>query len=88
MIYSHKYSLGKIYLEKNMQNISPDPIVEKNRQLLLERSVVGLQKYGVTVNDNRLTQKQWLQHALEEALDLANYLQKLITDIEKEEERV
>ena len=63
---------------------SPDPIVEANRELLLQRSVVGLQKYGVTVNDNRLSRRQWLQHALEEALDLANYLQKLIQEEDKQ----
>ena len=63
---------------------SPDPIVEANRELLLQRSVVGLQKYGVTVNDNQLSRRQWLQHALEEALDLANYLQKLIQEEDKQ----
>jgi len=63
---------------------SPDPIVEANRELLLQRSVVGLQKYGVTVNDNPLSRRQWLQHALEEALDLANYLQKLIQEEDKQ----
>ena len=62
------------------EHISPDPIVEANRKLLLDRSIVGLQKYGTTVNDNPLSRKQWLQHALEEALDLANYLQKLIQE--------
>ena len=63
---------------------SPDPIVEANRELLLQRSVVGLQKYGVTVNDNPLGRRQWLQHALEESLDLANYLQKLIQEEDKQ----
>ena len=63
---------------------SPDPIVEANRELLLQRSVVGLHKYGVTVNDNPLSRRQWLQHALEEALDLANYLQKLIQEEDKQ----
>ena len=63
---------------------SPDPIVEANRELLLQRSVVGLQKYGVTVNDNPLSRRQWLQHALDEALDLANYLPKLIQEEDKQ----
>ena len=67
------------------EHISPDPIVEANRELLLQRSIVGLHKYGTTVNDNPLSRKQWLQHALEEALDLANYLQKLIQEENKEE---
>lgn len=52
-----------------------DPIVEQNVELLRERSTVGVQKYGTTLADNKLTHKQWLRHALEELLDGANYLQ-------------
>ena len=65
---------------------SPDANVELNVAMLRQRSVVGLQKYGVTLAGNKLTHKQWLQHALEEALDLANYLQSAIQQIEKEEQ--
>ena len=67
--------------------IAEDLVVERNRQLLLDRSKVGISKYGVTVDGNNLTEKEWLQHALEEALDLANYLQKLIIEKEREELR-
>lgn len=52
-----------------------DAVVEANRALLLFRSQVGIKKYGVTLSQARLTHRQILQHALEEALDLANYLQ-------------
>lgn len=65
--------------------ISPDPNVEKNREMLLQRSIFGQKKYGFTTADNPLTVKQWLQHALEECLDQANYLQAAITQIEREE---
>ena len=34
----------------------------------------GLNKYGTTLDRTDLTEKQWLQHAYEEALDLALYL--------------
>jgi vacuolar-type H+-ATPase subunit D/Vma8 len=64
---------------------SPDTNVEKNRQLLLDRSIVGKKKYGMTTCTNPLTHKQWLRHALEEALDMANYLQAAITEIERQE---
>lgn len=66
---------------------SPDSNVEKNRELLLQRSIVGLQKYGVTTDKANLTQKEWLHHALEEALDLANYLQAEISRAEEQEVR-
>jgi sulfur carrier protein ThiS len=55
----------------------------KLMQMLASRANVGLAKYGVTVSGSPLTRQQWLQHALEEALDLAVYLQRLI-DMDKE----
>ena len=54
---------------------SPDQNVERNRQLLLDRSRAGLKKYGVTTERNDLTFSDWLQHLLEELLDAANYVQ-------------
>jgi len=63
---------------------SPDSNVEKNREMLLQRSIVGLAKYGVTTDNNPLTLRAWLQHALEEALDMANYLQAAITKLDNE----
>lgn len=49
------------------------------------RQQIGIAKYGVQVADNQLTHKQWLQHAYEEALDLAIYLKRCITLIEADE---
>jgi len=65
------------------QPSSPDANVEAIRTMLLIRSQVGLNKYGVTTERPDLTTLQWLRHAQEEALDTAVYLQRLITDIEK-----
>lgn len=58
--------------------VAPDPVVEANRQLLLDRSRVGLAKYGVTLDAAPLSHRALLQHALEEALDFANYMQTVI----------
>ena len=60
-----------------------DPIVESVRQKLLERSQVGLSKYGVGLDRKDLGRLEWLRHAQEEALDLANYLERLIQDASK-----
>jgi len=49
------------------------------------RQALGLNKYGVSVADNPLTLKQWLQHAYEETLDKAVYLKRAIEEIEKSE---
>lgn len=64
------------------ERISPDANVERNRQMLLERSVVGFKKYGVTTERTDLSLPDWLQHALEEVLDLANYLQAAKSNLE------
>ena len=58
-----------------------DANVEKVRDMLLQRSNTGIEKYGCTTCRNDLTERQWLQHALEEALDLAVYLQAAISRI-------
>lgn len=39
----------------------------------------GLSKYGISVTDNPLSQREWLQHAYEETLDAAIYLKKLMS---------
>ena len=59
-----------------------DTNVEKNRELLLQRSLAGVAKYGTTTDANNLQLRDWLQHALEEALDMANYLQAAIALID------
>ncbi|MGA0208161.1 MAG: hypothetical protein ACO3LT_10290 [Ilumatobacteraceae bacterium] len=41
------------------------------------RQVRGLEKYGCTVADNPLETAEWIQHAIEEALDLVIYLRRL-----------
>jgi hypothetical protein len=45
---------------------------------LKEREAMGIRKYGTSVDDAMLTQKEWMQHAYEEALDFAVYLKKLM----------
>lgn len=44
------------------------------------RQQLGVKKYGTTVAENPLTEEQWLQHAYEEALDLAIYLKRLLQE--------
>ncbi len=59
---------------------------------LQQRRRMGLSKYGVSIDDNQLSRVQWLQHAKEEALDMAEYLQRLIDEENKldwpDEERI
>ena len=48
-----------------------------------ERSKIGLDKYGVTMERKDLDELAWLKHAQEEAFDLAVYLEKLIQEKQK-----
>lgn len=59
-----------------------DPVVETNVALLRSRSAVGIAKYGTTVAGNNLPLRAWLNHALEETLDNANYLQRAMQEID------
>ena len=52
-------------------------------QMIAERQQRGIEKYGTTVSANPLTLRDWLQHALEESLDHAIYLQRAIEELDK-----
>lgn len=60
-----------------------DANVEDVRRMLLERSQVGLKKYGCTTESAGLSVRDWLQHALEETLDHAVYLRAAIRGIDE-----
>ncbi len=51
---------------------------ERLCQELHERRAMGLKKYGTSLDGAGLSSLELLQHAKEEALDLAEYLQTLI----------
>ena len=61
-----------------------DPIVEAVRLKLLGRSQTGLHKYGVGLDRQDLTRRQWLVHLQEELLDAACYLEVLIQQEERD----
>lgn len=59
-----------------------DPVVEKVRADLHRRSQLGIAKYGQVLADNPAQHRDKLQHAYEEALDLANYLSWAIMELD------
>jgi hypothetical protein len=52
------------------------------------RQILGIQKYGTTVENNPLSLREWLQHAYEECLDHAVYLKRAISEIRVSNETV
>ena len=47
----------------------------------------GIAKYGMTVAENPLSLLQWLQHAKEECLDQAVYLERVMDEVKAQIER-
>jgi hypothetical protein len=48
---------------------------------MYQRSQVGIKKYGTTLERDDLSTEQWIDHAIEEAMDLVLYLTKLKTQL-------
>ena len=40
---------------------------------------MGRAKYGTTVDKANLSEREWMQHAYEEALDFAIYLKRMMS---------
>jgi len=64
-----------------------DSVVRKVRSEMLMRSAKGFNKYGKTLSENKLSLRDWLQHAKEESMDLALYLQRAIDEIDGSESK-
>lgn len=58
-----------------------DPIVAKVVNHVIDRSEIGIQKYGITLERGDLNTIEWIQHFQEELLDGANYAEVLKTKI-------
>lgn len=69
--------LAELEEELNQKKeVYSDLIVESLICEYRDRSRRGINKYGTTLDANNLSLNQWLQHAKEEAMDLALYLHK------------
>lgn len=58
-----------------------DSIVEKVVDNFNERSSVGIEKYGTTLDRDDLSLVQWLTHLQEELMDATLYIQKLRNEL-------
>lgn len=63
--------------------LTSDPIVNTVIEKLISRSARGMQTYGVPMTRTDLSTLDWINHAQEEALDFACYLERLKKDIEQ-----
>lgn len=60
-----------------------DPIVTKVIKKFKQRSAVGVEKYGTTLERDDLTFIQWMQHLQEELMDAVLYVEKLKSELEQ-----
>lgn len=57
-----------------------DSIVKEIVNKFISRSELGIKKYGTTLDRNDLTIEEWVDHAVEECMDLMLYLYKIKKD--------
>jgi len=62
-------------------NLTKDLIVLNVLKKFNDRSLIGINKYNTTLDDNKLELKEWLQHLQEELMDACNYIEKIINEI-------
>lgn len=60
----------------------PTGIEARVCQDITERQQKGIKKYGVSVANNPLELREWIQHAYEECLDQAVYLAKIREELD------
>jgi hypothetical protein len=64
-------------------NYEYDSVVENVINRLKDRARIGFEKYGTDLDRNDLITEQWIEHAIEEALDFSLYLTKLKEQMKK-----
>jgi hypothetical protein len=60
-----------------MESIKKDSVVEEIVSKFQERSRVGIEKYGTTLDRKDLTSLDWINHLQEEMMDGILYAQRL-----------
>lgn len=79
----HRMPTGVQKTEGN-EKLPQDKIVESVRSKLYRRSKVGIEKYGTTLERTDIDFLGWLKHFQEELLDGACYAERLIQELQNE----
>lgn len=70
-----------IYYNMENNEFTKDNIVNSIIGQFIERSNIGFQKYGKTLDRDDLDTLEWIEHAKQESMDFILYLEKLKTKI-------
>lgn len=71
-----------MHSEENIVLEKTDSVVTSVIQKYLERSKVGKEKYGTTLDREDLDKIEWLIHLQEELMDATLYIEKLKKELE------
>lgn len=71
-------------IEQRFQNC--DSIVQSVVEKFISRAEFGRKKYGQTMDRQDLTTDEWINHAIEEAMDMILYMAKLKAELSKKME--
>tara|TARA_R100001163_G_scaffold3495_3_gene5152 strand:- start:5176 stop:5457 length:282 start_codon:yes stop_codon:yes gene_type:complete len=74
------YQTWRNYMDAGA-DMDPDPVTETIAERVRTRSDIGMKKYGTNMLRKDLSTIQWIDHAIEEALDLAVYLERIKFDV-------
>lgn len=80
--FHYKYTPLNIVV-KDHEEITSDSIVNAIVDKFKSRSEVGIKKYKTTLDRSDLSIEQWLDHAIEENMDMLLYMYKLKSEITK-----
>ena len=61
-----------------------DPIVERVLNRFRMRSRVGIETYGTTLHENKMSALEWINEAQAEAMDFCLYLERLKDEYDTE----
>ena len=68
------------YNKENTRTVlKTDSIVDSIVDKFIDRSRVGKKKYGTDLDRTDLSLNEWIEHSIEEAMDLILYLRKIKT---------
>jgi hypothetical protein len=79
--------ISEARISEEIPPLTSDSIVNNVINSFVERSNIGLQKYGTTLDREDLSLLDWIQHAQEEHMDAILYLEKLKIQYKKEHKK-
>ena len=69
----------------NYEGFQPDSVVRRVNEKFVSRAEVGYNKYNATMDREDLTTEEWIDHAMEEMMDMLLYMEKLKEELKKRE---